>query len=683
MMRHLTLIGLVLLLLAPPARPAPATRPTEAPWPVAGICLQPADPAPAIVLRSLRVEITLRETAETTWAEVMARFSLVNPSRTTPRQITVGLPTWSTGDRFFRPADIQNLTVTVNDAPVTPAAQPRPHVENETWLAWPMSFDILDRQFVEIAYTTPLEAGPVPRVAFALSTGAIWADQVESAAVVVTAPPPFQREQILDPQPTTAQYDGQQLSWHWIAIEPGPQEDAAFAYITRGLWARVETARAVLARDPSAANHLALGLLYLILADRPAFFAQAVAELETAVALAPADVEMRRALAQAYQDQGLSANDVAYLELAIRHWERLRTLTPGDESVIMNLRRCHAVAAQTLAGQRAYRLALEHLEAALALPATQLPDSHTSDAALVQQRDRTRRLWAAYLFARGQDAEAVNVLRALGDPYEADYQAYALPLARLHGQVSTWIGGSGGSRQITLTWTPVFTDVTALGQSLQAQAPEAQIQMWPTDQRMEIRLSFTNAAELQRLLTALGRGLPPHPAWDPLRAILVSGPISYEEHDVFLWREVRYRETLSFHAPAADLLRRKQALDTLTTELTGQTGNVPEDPVALRLTALQSYRTATEQLLGTQVVSQVTLTSLPNHLPASVAAHLGEDRVLETTGQEWRLWNAMLVGGGAVLTLSLLFLGWLWGHRQARRRRGTATHISPGKEPGR
>lgn len=684
-MRYLTLIGLVMLLFVPPARPAPVTQPSaQAPWPVAGICLQPADPDPAIVLRSLRVEITLLEADDTltsspgatgqALARVQARFSLVNPSRTTPRQITVGLPTWSTGDRFFRPAKLQGLTVRVNDTPITPIAQPRPQVENETWLAWPMSFDILDRQFVEIAYTTPLEAGPVPRVAFALSTGAIWADQVESAAIVVTAPPPFQREQILDPRPATMQYDGQQLGWHLVAFEPASQGDVEFAYITRGLWARVEAARAAVALEPSATNHRTLGALYLILADRPAFFAQAVAELETAVALDPTDVETRRTLAQAYQARGLSTNNIAYLELAIRHWEQAQALAPDDVLILANLRRCHYALAQALSGQRAYRQALQHLETALALPAASLPDDDVGNAALLQQRDRTRRLWAAYLFESGRDPEAVAVLRVLGDPYEADYQAYALPFARIHGQVSTQIGSAGGTRQITLTWTPGLTDVAALGQRLQAQVPEAHIQVLPADRGIEIRLTFANVTELRRSLAALGQGLPTSPAWDPLRAILIASELSYTENDAFLWREVRYRETLPLHTPAADLLRRKQALDALIAGLVGQAGSAPEDPMTLRLTALRSYQTATEQLLGTQVVNQVTLTSLPGHPRASVDLRLGEDRVLEAREQEWRLSRAVLCGSGTVLILGLLLaLGWIGSRFQARRRRGTTT----------
>jgi len=652
-MRRLTLIGLSLLLLAPSPLPAVGAK---TPWPVVGICLQPADPHQGIVLRSLRVEITLVEGEENTWAWVKARFSLVNPSRTTPVQMTVGLPTWSTGDRFFRPAEVQGLVVTVNDVPVIPAPQPRPGVENETWLAWPMSFDILDRQFVELAYNTALETGPAPRVAFALSSAAIWADQVESAAIVVLPPSPFQREQVLDLQPPTGQYDGQQLSWHWGAVEPGPQDDVAFAYITRRLWARVEAARGAVAQEPSAANHQALGLLYLTLADRPTFFAQAVAELELAVALAPTDVEIRRALARAYQDRGLSTKDVAYLELALRHWEALRALVPGEESVAMDMRRCHAAAARLLADQRVYPQALHHLEAALALPAAHLSGGEISDAALIQQRDQTRRQWATHLFATGQDVAATKVLRLMGDPYEADYQAYAVPVTRLHGQVSTHIGSDGGTRQITLTWTPFATEVftRTLKQALQAQVPAAQVQELPASQGLEIILPFAGPAELHQRLTLLAQGLPAHAAWASVRALLVPGEIAYVEYETFLGREVRYRETLPLQAPASDLLRRKQMLDALIAELNAQAGSVPEDPLNLRLTALRSYRAATEQLLRTRLVSRVTLTSLPGHPQTELDAGLGEDQVLEAGAQEWYLWPAALVCGGVMSLILLL-----------------------------
>ena len=674
MIRRLAMAGLVtLLLLTSPARPTQATRSAaKAPWPVAGVCLQPADPDTTITLRSLRVEITLVETQDTTLAQVWARFSLVNPSRTTPVQAVVGLPTWSAGDRFFRSADIQGLTVTVNDTPVTPTARPRPQVENETWPAWDMSFDILDRQFVEVTYTTPLEAGATPRVAFALSSGAIWANQVESAAMVITAPRPFHREQVLDPHPADARHDGRHLSWHFVTFEPA--KDVGFTYITRGLWERVEATRAALTTDPSAANHRALGLLYLTLVDRAAFFAQAVAELETAARLDPTDVETHRALAQAYQAQGLATNEAAYLELAIRHWNQVRTLAPGETAANTNLRRCHYALAQLLSDQRAYRQALEHLEAAQALPAT---DSSVSDATLAQLRDRTRRTWAAYLFEIGQEAAAVAVLRPLGAPYEADYQAYAPAFARVQGQVTTRIAADGGARQIVVTWTPfataVLTDAAALATALQTQVPAAQVRVLPDDQGLDIALSFASPAALREMLASLGQGVPISAVWDPVRAILVSGEVSYDEHDSILWREVRYRETLPLHAPATDLLRRRQALTAAITELTDQAGNAPDDPVALRLAALQSYRTATDRLLASRVSSRVTLTGLPGHPQASLDATLGEDRVLEAGTLEWNLLALALVGGSVALILLLLLgLAWRRFHPPATAQRNRA-----------
>jgi hypothetical protein len=213
----------------------------------------------------------------------------------------------------------------------------------------------------------------------------------------------------------------------------------------------------------------------------------------------------------------------------------------------------------------------------------------------------------------------------------------------------------------------VFTDAAALATALQTQVPEAQIRVPPDNQGLEITLYFGSPARLREMLTSLGQGVPIAVMWDPVRAILVSGEVSYDEHDAILWREIRYREVLSLHAPAADLLSRRQALDVIIANLTDETGSVPEDPVTLRLAALQSYRTAMDRFLGSRVSSRVTLTGLSGYPQASLNVPLGEDHVLEAGDREWNLLALALAGGGVALIL-LLLLGLVW-----RRTRSPAT----------
>ncbi|MBU0494011.1 MAG: hypothetical protein KKA73_30965 [Chloroflexi bacterium] len=659
MTRYLILGSILWLLLANLAIPAVAhSAVTAAPWPVAGVCLQPADPDTSIVLRSLRVEITLVETESVTRARVWGRFTLVNPSRTTTHRVTVGLAPWSAGDRFFQPANVQGLRVTVNDVPVTPIVQARPQVENETWPVWEMTFDVLERQFVEVSYTTPLEDGPVPRVAFALSTGAMWDQQIESAAVVVTAPDSFQREQILDAYPADAVYDGQQLSWYFLALEP--TQDVGFSYITGQLWGQITAARALVTADPTVANRLALARIYLTLADRETFFAQAVAQLEQAIQGDAANIEARRLLAQAYEERGLAQNNAAYLELAIRYWGEVRALDPADATVTARLRQNHHALAQTLVMQQAYEPALTHLDAALALPAA---GSDISDATLIQVRDEARRAWAAHLFANDQATQAVSVLRALGEPYETDYQAYAPALAGLRGQITTRIQASGGTRRITVAWVPFATDAltgtAALPAMLQAQVPQAQVQLAADGLGIEVGLAFGSVTELREMLQALGQGVPPGADWDPVRAVLTSGSLSYDEQDTLFWWQARYRESVPLREPALAASQRRQNLAALIADLSSQASHVPEDPLVLRLAALQSYAAALDRLLAGRVSNQVTLTGATGALGAAVETRLGEDKVLEAQAHEGNLLVLALVGGSvALMVLLAALLAW-------------------------
>jgi len=152
---------------------------------------------------------------------------------------------------------IQGLHVEVDDAPVplTVSEWPNPKGEDRPplpWASFPVTFPAAARAHIQVDYSVPAERtldDVGMRFYYVFQTGAGWAGPIGKAKFVVRLPYPASPDTIGE-MPEGGQLVGQEVTWIWEDLEPGPADDFAIWLLLPERWEALTQARATANADP-------------------------------------------------------------------------------------------------------------------------------------------------------------------------------------------------------------------------------------------------------------------------------------------------------------------------------------------------------------------------------------------------------------------------------------------------
>jgi tetratricopeptide (TPR) repeat protein len=311
------------------------------------------------------------------------------------------------------------------------------------------------------------------------------------------------------------------------------------------LWSDLNAKRRAAQQTPNDANaRAALGsaLRQLALPDTPrrdSFYAQAMAELETAVRLDANHRVARQTLAAIYEARAGAATgprNVAYVQLAVEQWQ---VLAASDANARKHLAEDVFYLGLDAQTRGAFADAVSYYDRARGL----MPNG-AGPLFTLERADAQRKLlnvaWARALLNQNEPAPAADKARAaFGEAFAAMYQPPAFYVAR--AQVTM----SPGARTIAFSLAPLQGQVTR-------QAFTRVIEAWRQvgvgaelagdGGTLNLTIAFANTNDLMNKLDALTRATPNEPDWALVRAVLAPKKIEWRASEDWWWESLDYRE---------------------------------------------------------------------------------------------------------------------------------------------
>jgi hypothetical protein len=196
-------------------------------------------------------------------AEVTADFNMANPTGEDV-SMTVWFPLASaleTVEWELNPDEIvprivefrvgvngQEVDVTESDWP-NPRGEDRPRLP---WASFPVTFPAGGETTIQVRYAVPGQRTVDDHgmtFYYIFQTGAGWAGPIGSARLSVRLPYPASPETIGE-MPEGGHTEGQQVSWTWENLEPGPQDDFSMWLLLPDLWDELQAARSAVNANP-------------------------------------------------------------------------------------------------------------------------------------------------------------------------------------------------------------------------------------------------------------------------------------------------------------------------------------------------------------------------------------------------------------------------------------------------
>ncbi len=266
LLQSLAVLGLVFSLLdVYPVRADIA--PPEAP---PGSTLWPGSETTQVRMLAETVTLTISvdpRDARKAVARTTARFSMQNLGTQTERmQVRFPLRFLMWNDQTF--PEIEGLRVKVNGQGVTTQRQVLPYTGVSDfwsepveipWSVFEVSFAPGENVSIEVSYSVH-GFGYYPWQAFRyiLETGAGWKDSIGSAEIIVQLPYEVNRYNVLLDGQTgfsttspSAELSGNEVRWHFEALEPTAMDNIEISLITPTLWQKVMAEKKNITRNPN------------------------------------------------------------------------------------------------------------------------------------------------------------------------------------------------------------------------------------------------------------------------------------------------------------------------------------------------------------------------------------------------------------------------------------------------
>ncbi len=566
--------GVCLICLCLLVAPASAQTPTPIFVPVALAPLQRDTP---IALIALTLDADILEVQGRTIVSGTSTFKLHNTDRLNDWQGVVGLPTWAGDPYAFDPARLEPFNVSVEGVRIKTLTPARADLKIGAstravdWYTFTLTLEGDEKKTVRYDFRQDVGDINTPvRFVYGLLPAANWKGNVGSARLTVNFPGFTTLEQILDYDPPNPDFDGKSLTWRHISKLPTANPGLTFLPPT--LWNEwLLRQREVQANPNNLAARLSLGALLRRLAQfdsprRDSFYAQAIAELETAVRLDPQHRAARQALAALYEARAGPATgprNVAYVQLAIAQWEKLA----DDPAARKQLAEDYFYLGLEAHTRRAFADAAMYYDRAQTLAPTGAGPLFTIER-LNAQRRALNLAWANALLEQNDvEAALARARAALGD---AGMAMFNPPLFQV---IAAEVTTATAWRTMRFVLTPLreaethneLSGVVARWRATGADAHLASdgVNLWLT-----VTLPHQTPLQLRDAMRLLARQLSPRAEWALVRAVLSPGDIDWHETDEWFTRALRYSEAVdlsracgAFTAQLDALAQHLQALE--------------------------------------------------------------------------------------------------------------------------
>ena len=554
----------IIISLAVFALPAHAQTPTPIVVPVALAPIQRDSP---VALVALTLDVEIGESNGHTFLVGNSTFKLHNTDRLNDLQVPVGFPAWA-GDPFvFSPTQLSAFTVSV-DGKKVPTLNPAradlkigKEVRAVDWYTFTLALAGDEKKTVRVDLQQDLGDGALPRLVYGIVPAEGWKGNIGSARLTIRFPDLTTLEQIIAYDPANVEFDGVGLTWRFQNYTP--PANPSLTFLQPSLWSDLVAKRRAVQQNPNDANaRAALGVLLRQLAQldsprRDSFYAQAIAELETATRLDPSQRAARQTLAAMHEARAgpaMGPRNVAYVQLAVTQWEALAS---NDANARKQLAEDYFYLGLDAQTRGAFADALAYYDKAHTFAPGGAGPLFTLERAAAQRR-ALNLAWARALVdaPRNDAGSAADKARAvLGDAFMASYQPPMFYVTR--AQVSM----SPQAREMVFTLVPlqsaetrkVLNDVVA---SLRAAGADAAFD----DATLSITVPFNDSTDLLNKLAALAPAVPDEPEWSLVRAILSPDALVWEETEEWLTRATRYQESVDLSVACRALTAQLDAI---------------------------------------------------------------------------------------------------------------------------
>ncbi|MBI5649399.1 MAG: hypothetical protein HZC40_02965 [Chloroflexi bacterium] len=497
------------------------------------IALAPLTRDTPLELTALTLDAEIREINGRTIITGNATFKLHNTDRLNDLVVSVGFPTWSGDPYAFDPARLDVFIVTIDGRKVSTLnpAQAELRIGRETravnWYTFTLTIASDEKRTVRYDFQQDLGDGAMPRFTFGLVPATSWKGSVGSARVEVKFPEATTLEQIIAFDPPNPHFDGRSLKWSFTTNEP--VVNPSLTVIRPGLWGDLVARRRAAQTNPTA--------------RRESFYAQAIAELDSATRLDPNNRLARQSLGALYEARAGAAQgprNAGYVQLAVAQWE---ILAGNDANARKQLAEDYFYLGLDAQTRGAYDDAFAFYEKARALAPNGAGPLFTLDRAAGQRR-ALNLAWARALLENKNAPLAADKARAaLGDAFMKAYTPPSFYVTR--AQVTM----TANERVIALELAPLQGEATrtALASAVGAlRANGAGAELADDLSSLAITVQFDDTTNLLFKLAALADVLPNVPDWARVRAIISPQSLLWSESEEVFTRNLRYHEQIDF-----------------------------------------------------------------------------------------------------------------------------------------
>ncbi len=538
------------------ARFSVSTAHAQSPAPViVPIALAPLQHDTPLELVALTLDADISESNGHTFVAGNSTFKIHNTDRLNDLQVPVGFPSWAGDPYAFDPTRLGSFSVSVDGQRIRTLNPSRADlkiggvVRTVDWYTFTLSIAGDEKKTVRFDFTQDLGDSALPRFVYGLVPAADWKNSIGSARITLNLPAMTTLDQIVATDPPNPTFNGTSVTWLFTNHEP--PINPSLTIIRPTLWNDLNSKRRAVQQSPNDANaHAALGGLLRQFAqiDSPrsdSFYAQAVAELETAVRLDPNQRAARQALAALYESRAGPATgprQPAYVALAAAQWQALASSDANARKQLAEDEFYLGLDAQT---RRAFADAAKFYDQAQSLAPGGAGPLYTPEH-LAAQRRALNIAWALDLIDQNDAVSArAKALAALGAPLMASFDPPPFYVTR--AQVSM----SSTSRTMTFALAPFAASPAELQNTLSGAAAAliaAGAHVSFDDASLAIAISFADHAELTDELAALAKVLPPGAEWSLVRAVLSPHDVLWNETDGLVTHVTDYREEVDLAA---------------------------------------------------------------------------------------------------------------------------------------
>ena len=560
--------------------PTPSARAQSAAQVFVPIALAPLQRDTPLELVALTVDADINESNGHTLVSGNSTFKVHNTDRLNDLQIPVGFPSWAGDPYVFDPARLGSFTVSVDGQKTRTLNPSRADlkiggvVRTVDWYTFTLSIAGDEKKTVRFDFDQDLGDSALPRFVYGLVPAADWKGSIGSARITLNLPATTTLDQIVAADPPNPTFNGKSVTWLFTNHEP--PINPSLTIIRPSLWNDLNTKRRAVQQNANDANaHAALGGLLRQFAqiDSPrsdSFYAQAVAELETAVRIDPNQRAARQALAALYESRAGPATgprQPAYVALAAAQWA---ALAPSDANARKQLAEDDFYLGLDAQTRRAFADAANFYDQAQSLAPGGAGPLYTPEH-LAAQRSALNLAWALDLIDHSpRDAVSARdkARAALGDKFMASFNPPPFYVTR--AQVSM----SSNSRTMMFALAPFAASPAELQNTLGgavAALIAAGANVSFDDTSLNVTVSFADHTELVDKLAALANALPPGAEWSLVRAVLSPRAVAWNETDEVVTHVTSFREEVdlavacsAFSAESAAAAKDLAPLDSAT-----------------------------------------------------------------------------------------------------------------------